>query len=64
MTIDQDKLETIFKLELRFNSYRAIIQNPFTSEDLKEHCNKSFEDFKPFIENFLKQMDSFHQKQV
>ena len=61
MVINQSHLETIFELELMFNVYRSIMNSPLTIDEHKEYCFNAFEDFKPFIETYLKKMSSFHQ---
>lgn len=64
MVISQSQLEIIFELELMFNTYKSIIENPHVSKAHKEFSCKCFKDLEPSIENYLKQMRSFRQPQV
>ena len=64
MCISQNQLETIFDLELTFNSYKIIMESPLSNDEFKKHCKKAFEEFKPSIQNYLEQMRSFRQPQV
>ena len=64
MCIDQKHLESIFELELMFNTYRAVMSNPYTSDEFKQFSIKSFEELEPSIQKYLEQMRSFRQPQV
>lgn len=64
MVVNQSHLEKIFELELMFNTYKSISENPHISKEHKEFSYKCFKELEPSIENYLKQMRSFRHPQA